>query len=442
MSDTPENTDISALQEELDSQRKAANLSKQAAHEFKLALTKAREDLSKAREEKHEAVAKLHDAPIRPVASPAKMKKRHYGMLLSFVVMVLGPIAIASYYLYDRAVDQYASTVGFTVRTEDVSSAADLLSGFGGALTGGSSSSRDTDVLYEFMRSQDLVRRVDQELDLRSQYSRYRDVDPLFGFNPTGTIEDLTDFWQRMVRVSYDAGSGLMELRVLAFDPDEAQAIAQTIFTQSSVMINALSDIARKDATRYAREDLDTAGDHLKTAREALTAFRLANQIVDVEADIQGQMGLLNTLQAQLAEALIELDLLSESVKDDDPRLAQAQRRLAVINARVEDERRKFGSGGTGPGGADYATVVAEFERLTVDREFAELAYAAARSNFDSANAEATRQSRYLAAYIAPTRAERAEFPQRGLLLGTVALFSLLFWVVASLIYYSLRERR
>ncbi len=57
-------------------------------------------------------------------------------------------------------------------------------------------------------------------------------------------------------------------------------------------------------------EDLDLALERLKAAREALTAFRLANQIVDPNADIQGQMGLLNTLQAQQAEALIEFDLL------------------------------------------------------------------------------------------------------------------------------------
>ena len=429
-------------EDEIISLRKSANLSKKAAHEFRQALTKAREDLAKAREEKQAAVAKLNDAPIRPVASPAKMKKRHYGMFVSFFIMVMAPIVLASFYLYTKAVDQYASTVGFTVRSEDVSSAADLLSGFGGALTGGSSSSADTDILYEFMRSQDLVRRVDNALDLRNIYARYTEIDPIFGFDTDGTIEDLTDYWQRMVRVSYDAGAGLMELRVLAFDPDEAQSIAKTIFTESSLMINALSDIARNDATRYAKEDLDNAVERLKSARESLTAFRLANQIVDVQADIQGQMGLLNTLQAQQAEALIELDLLSDSVREGDPRLDQAQRRLAVIDVRIEEERRKFGIGGSGPGGADYATIVSEFERLTVDREYAETAYATALSSFDGSKAEANRQSRYLAAYVAPTRAERAEFPQRILILGTVALFSFLIWIVFSLIYYSLRERR
>src|SRR5690606_13970348 len=116
-----------------------------------------------------------------------------------------------------------------------------------------------------------------------------------------------------------------------AFDPASARAIAEAIYAESSGMINALSASARADATRYAAEDLDLAVERLKQAREALTAFRVANQIVDLTADLQGQMGLLNTLQAQLAEALIDMDLMVSTTREDDPRLQQAQRRIAVI---------------------------------------------------------------------------------------------------------------
>ena len=74
---------------------------------------------------------------------------------------------------------------------------------------------------------------------------------------------------------------------------------------ESHRRINALSDIAREDTTRYARQELETAKTRLKAAREALTAFRMRSRMVDPAADIQGKMGLLNSLQAQLAQALI-----------------------------------------------------------------------------------------------------------------------------------------
>lgn len=376
---------------------------------------------------------------IRPLAGKAKRKSRHWGVILAFVVIVLLPVAATIGYLTLRATDQYASTVAFTVRSEDVTSAADLLGGIAPALSGGAGNS-DADILYEFIRSQALVQQIDASLDLRSYYATGRDQDPIFHFDPDGTIEDLTRYWQRMVRISYDVSSGLMELRVLAFTPEQAQTVAQAIFEKSTVMINELSAIAREDATRYAREDLDLAVERLKQAREALTAFRISSEIVDPTADVQGQMGLLNLLQEQQVAALIEFDLLSNSTREGDPRLEQARRRIDIIDDRIRAERRKFGL--SGDSDASYAETIAGFERLTVDREFAEQAYAAALASFDAARAEANRQSRYLAAYIQPTLAERAEFPNRPLLIGIVALFSFLLWAILTLSYYALRDRR
>lgn len=377
---------------------------------------------------------------VRPVAAPARSRRRHWGLLLVFLLLVPVPTAAVAWYLYARAADQYASVLGFTVRREEYAGVGDILGGLSSSL--GNSASHDTDILYEYVHSQDLVAAIDARLDLKRLYSPHVDTDPLLSFAPDGTIEDLTGYWSRMVRVSYDAGAGLMELRVLAFDPDAAKAIADAIYDECSTMINALSAAARADATRYTREDLELAVERLKQAREALTQFRLQTQIVDLDADIQGQMGLLNNLQAQLAEALIELDLLTGTAREGDPRLVQAQRRIEVIRARIDEERRKFGTGGIGPGGENYATTVSDYERLTVDREFAERAYTAALSAHDSARAEADRRNRYIAAYIRPTRAERAEFPQRELITAVTAFFGFLAWAILSLVYYSLRDRR
>ena len=387
---------------------------------------------------------------IRPVAQPARRQRRHWGLLLTFLVMVVAPIAVTWWYLANRAADQYASTIGFTVQSADTSSGVNILGELTTSFGLGSGSGQDTDILYEFIRSQDLVATVDAQLDLRSLYSRHTDVDPVFGFHLPGTtllglefdgtIEDLTQYWQRMVRLSYDQNSGLMKLQVLAFAPEDARAIADAIYAESSDMINALSATAREDATRYARADLDLAIERLKQSREALTAFRVENEIVDVTADIQGQMGLLNELQGQLAAALIEFDLLSANAPSGDIRLNQAQARIDAIQLRIEAERQQFG---TGEGGDEsYAQTIADFERLTVDNEIAQQGYITALAAYDAAVAQANRQSRYLAAYIQPTLAEKSEYPQHGLIVGLVALFTFLGWAILALVYYSLRDRR
>lgn len=375
---------------------------------------------------------------VLPMASPAGFRLRHKGLLIAFVLLVIVPTLLAGAYLALRSADQYASTVAFTVRSDESRNASELLGGVGALLGGGSST--DTNILYEFVRSQDLVERVDQQLDLRALYSRHHRSDPFFGLQPDASIEDLTYYWQWMVRSSYDTNTGLLELRVLAFDPDDAQAIAQAIHNESTEMINDLSAKARADAIRYASVDLDHALERLKDAREAVTQFRLKNSIVDVEADIQGQMGLVNTLQSQLASAMIDYDLLRLSTtREGDTRIDQAEKRIDVIRDRIAEERGKFS--GTDNSGANYATIMAEYERLMVEREFAETSYLAALTALDGARVVANRRNLYLATYINPTRAYSSEYPRRWLIFGLVTLFSFLLWTIVSLIYYAMRDR-
>lgn len=371
---------------------------------------------------------------VAPAARPAQMKLRHWLIILSFIVVVILPTAGAGVYLYTWAADQYASKVGFTVRREESSSAMEIL---GGLTSLSSASSSDTDILYEFIQGQKLVRAIDDDLDLRALYSRPEN-DPYFRLAPDASIEELVEYWEKMARIYYAPGTGLIEVEIRAFRPDDAKAIAEALFRHSSTMINDLSNIARIDTTRYAKEELDIAVDRLKSARQALTRFRNEKRIVDPSADIQGQTGLITSLQAQLAGALIDLDMLSASTRDSDPRVEQAKRRIEVIERRIEEERRKLGASS----GEAYADLVGEFEVLKVDMEFAEKTYFSALSTYDGALSEAGRQSRYLAAYLEPTLAEKPEYPKRLLDMAILALILFGIWTIMVLIYYSLKDRR
>ncbi len=390
-------------------------------------------------------------APVRPPVRRAYLHLRHWLTLASFLVLVLAPTGGTVWYLWERAADQYASYTGFSVRREEgAASAAGLLGGL--AQLAGSGPSPDADILYQLLQSQQFVAGIDEALDLRAMWSlpglSRETGDPVFAFDPGGSLEDLVDYWRRMVRVSYDAGSGLIEVRALAFRPGDANAITGAIIERSSVVINDLNAIAREDAIRYSRDELDVAVERLKEAREALTRFRNRNQLVDPAIDLQAQSGLIGTLQAQLAEALIEADLLRGAASSGfDPRLAQIERRIEVIEARIADERTRLGLGGNeaangAPGSEAFADLVGEYERLQVEQEFARQSYVAAMAAHDAARAEARRQSRYLAAHILPTTAETARFPQRTVIAGLVALFAFLAWSILVLVVWSLRDRR
>ena len=370
-------------------------------------------------------------------APASKIRVRHRLVLVSFLVLVMAPIGVSAWYLWYRAADQFASTVAFSVRQEKMRSAIELLGGITDLSGSGAS---DADILYEFIQSQTLVAQIDKELDLKAIWSK-ADKDPVFSFHRGGSIEDLRRHWRRKLRVAYDPATGLIEVQVLAFTATDATAIAQAVLDDSTQMINKLSNAAREDAIHHARHELDRAVDRLKDARAAVTQFRNTNQLVNPESDLQTQTGLLATLQAQLAESLIELDLLYQTTRDSDPRISQTRRRINVIEARIAEERNKLGIG-EGDTGQAFANLVGEYESLVVDREFAEQSYTAALTAYDAAQAEAQRQSRYLAAHILPTIAERAEYPKRGMILFMGATFLFLSWATLVLIGYAFRDRR
>ena len=163
-------------------------------------------------------------APL-PGALPARFRFRHFVVAASFVLAVLLPLAASVWYLYARAADQYHSETAFSVRSEEVgaSAAAGLL----GALTQvGSGSASDTDILFDFIRSQEIVQAIDARLDLRAMYNRAAPRDFVFTLGDDPSIEALLAHWHRMVQVDLESHAGIIHVRANAFTPEDATAIA------------------------------------------------------------------------------------------------------------------------------------------------------------------------------------------------------------------------
>ncbi len=270
------------------------------------------------------------EAVAAPAPLSARARPRHWGALASFLLLVALPFAAAAGYLFVRAAPQYHSEVAFSVRSEEATSAS---AGLLGALTQiGSGGAPDAAILYEYIRSQEIVTAVDARLDLRAIWNRpgsgWRDGDPVFTLGNDRAIEALHRQWLRMVSVSYDTAAGIIDVTARAFAPEDAQAIAEAILAQSSALVNDLAEQAREDAVRFAREELAEAEAHLAEVRARLAAFRSEHSLVDPSADVAGQSGLLNALNAELAQALVDRDVLTSYAGDGDQRVVQADRRI------------------------------------------------------------------------------------------------------------------
>lgn len=369
----------------------------------------------------------------------AQLRPRHRGLLLSILLFIITPVVATAAYMIFFAQPQYASLSGFVVRQDDSASASMLVGGLSQVL--GSTGAGNSDLLYEFIQSEAIVRRIQEDINLIEHYSQTWPLDPFFSTPPDITMEAFVKFWRRMVRITHDKNSGVLMMEVRARNPVIAESISKMVISQSEAMINALNASARRNRIVNAQTDLDLAIDKLREAREALVAFQARTQILDPQADLQGRMGVLINLQQQLAQATVDYDLLLQTVDSNDLRLRQLSRRISVIEERILREREGFVAGDVTANNTDYPTLLAQYEGLRVDVIYAEEIYRTTLTVLTEARASAERQQLFVATFIEPSIPDVATHPRSILLIGITSFFAILFWSVGALVYYSLRDR-
>ena len=373
-----------------------------------------------------------------PPVSSMRPKVSHAIILFSFLFCVVLPSGYTYHYLVTRALPQYVSGSGFTVRKEEQSSAFEMLGAFSGLAN---NSTRDIDVIYKYIQSQEIVQKIMEEVDLRSHYSRDYLTDPYFSLSPDARIEEVVKYWNRVVKIYYDGNMGLIELHVHAFTPEFAVKINELIIASGTKLINKISSIAQDDARQHAKDELDLAMRRLKEIRRQLTTFRGRNEFIDPNSGLQGELNIVNTLLQQLTSTQIELDLMKLSTTTSDPRVAQLEDKISIIQQRIKIEKTKFGHTSSAQE-TTYSDLVGEYEDLKVELEYAEQVYLSALATYEAAVSTSMKQSRYLAAYVNPTKPEVSSYPSISMFLSIVFGISSLFWAVSILIIYSIKDRR
>ncbi|HSF95829.1 MAG TPA: capsule biosynthesis protein [Thermohalobaculum sp.] len=385
---------------------------------------------------------KLGPATAEPAlvfgAPPARPRFRHWLAAFGFLVMVVCPTLLAAAYLAFTAADRFGSRVAFSIRSNQASAPLEIL----GAVTqlGNSSVLTDGQVLYDYIRSQQIVETVRARLPLDAYYNR-APRDWVFSLGEGQPVEELIDCWNRMVDVSLDPATGILAVEARAFSPVEARAIATEILAASADLVDRLADTAREDAVRHAATELAASEVQLRDIRTRLRLFRDIEQEVDPSQNAKVAIELVASLEEELSQTRVKLDLLRRALDDSAPGIVMLKRRVESLEARIAAERTRLGSGQAGGGQRALSEVVGEFEELVVDREFAEQAYTLALATYQQAEAEARRRHRYLAAHIEPTLSEEAEYPDRPLLVLAVFLLALAGWSIIVLASWNLRDR-
>jgi capsular polysaccharide transport system permease protein len=369
-----------------------------------------------------------------------KVRLRHLVISASFALLVAVPTIFSGLYMALVAADQYHSSSAFAVRNIDGQVSSDLLGMFTQG-SGGGSTSADSYMLLDYIRSERMIDAVNKEVDLEAAFAR-RGADFFYGMASALPIEKRVEYWRNMVQVDYEATSSIVNLTVKAFDPESAQKIASTIISESERLINDLSFEARNGVMKSSQEEVERAEGRLSSARIALRNFRDISQEADpVEAAKLAGL-LVGSLEQELTKLRAELTAARTRMSSDSPRIRVINTQITSLEKQLEQEKQRFGSGSAGSErSTDVASKILQYESLETEREFAEKAYTAALGGLEKARIDANNQQSYLATFIRPTLSELAQYPTRILNVFFVFLGCLFVWGVMVMGYYNIRDR-
>lgn len=376
--------------------------------------------------------AEHHHADVRARSSRRGLRN---PILLSFALLVLLPALLATVYYAGVANDRYVAEASFAIRGNSPAPSDPL-----GAITGlpaYGASSVDAMIVAAFIGSRDLFLAIDAELDLVRAFGR-DDVDWWSRLPPASSIEDRVAYWRDMIDVDFETSSGISTLTVQAFTPEDAKAIADEILARSEILVNRLSARARYDAVAFAQAELADAEARLRAARQALTDFRDQRQALDPVQVAESRLGIVAELEGELTRAQTEFATLSTYMQADAARVVALQNRIAAIEEQLALERSRLAS--KRQGDEVMSRLLADYENLAAEREFAANLYQGALVGLEAARNEANRKHRYLASFIEPALPGEATRPRRVMAIASVSIGCLLAWSVGLFMLAAVRD--
>ena len=360
-------------------------------------------------------------------------------LMYSFILCVLLPFILAAIYYTLIATDRYAARAGFSIRGMETSSGIDGIGALTGLASSGSTTS-DSYIVLSYLKSRELVEDLDDQLDLKRIFSA-ADVDLLSRLSKKATVEDFLYYWEKRIQMQFDPASGIVEFEVQSFSPEHAREIAAAVLSRTQLLVNELSASARKDALKFAREEVDLQETRLRDALTAVRDFRASEQSVDPSASAALEIELISSLEAQLIDVNARITALRQTLDENAPSLAALRRNAEALETQILERRGAVGNdvlNGSGP--SEVTQQLARYEELMVERSLAQQAYASALASLEQARRDADRQQRYLAVHLHPQVAQSAKYPRVMRNLFVLGFALLAGWGIGALLTYSVRD--
>ncbi len=372
-----------------------------------------------------------------PLRLPQPARNQAWAIWVSLALCVALPTFLASVYYGFIASNQYVSEFRFSVRAGD-GRAPD------GAYASAASSASHMQALYDnfivvdYVRSRQAVDSLERDIGLRRIFSSDH-ADFWARLDTNAPVERLVHYWDSMVESAFDMVSGIAIVKVRAFTPEDAHSVASRLMKLSESLVNEVNLRSRRDAIRFAEEDLKRAEERLRQARRALREFRGTMRSPDPTLEANATFTLANKMREELTRLNTELARALGSMAANAPTVLVLREKLKATEDQLKLVENRFGDE---PSGTKELLPVqlAQYEDLEVERMFSEKLYQSVLTTLESARSNANMQHTYVAAFVEPSQPQTAHYPRRVLSILLVLVVSGMIWIAGLMIVYAVKD--
>ena len=363
--------------------------------------------------------------------------------LIAMAASIAFPTVIAGLYFGLIASDRYVSDTQMVLSEQSAGPGGAAAAGgkssllsLVGVAGGDSGQSNESAIVTNYLQSSQAMEATDKAIGLRQMWSS-SSIDYFSRLSPDASQEEFLKYYKKHVTLASDSSEPVIELKVEAFRPRDAQLIGKTLVGLAQNKLNEAFNGMREDALQFARAEVTRAEKQLEGVNEKLRSFRNDHGDIDPKASAQGIGSVTTGLFAQLANTEAQLHTTLSYAREDSPAVKNLRAKIAGLKKQIaEDKGVLAGDEKSRP----YADLMATYENLLLDQKFAQEAYTSAMSFLSSSRASLAHQHAYLIDFLSPTLPEEATEPRGIRNMLVVLIASALLWLTGSLVASALRE--
>ncbi|WP_373886109.1 capsule biosynthesis protein [Campylobacter hyointestinalis] len=356
-----------------------------------------------------------------------KQHKERLNRLDSFKTVIYIMIAVIFYYTFIAA-DRYVSEVSLSVKSTDGgSSPVSSLSGIASLVGVASSSTEDIKLLQEYIKSLDMLQKLDEKINLRSLYEKQK-IDLFFRIYSSTSKESYLKYYRDRIHILFDDKTGLLNVAVEGFSPEDARIISATILEECERFINEISHNIAREQLRFAQGELESAKQKYKDAKNKLLEFQNQYGVFDPQSLAKTKAGFITEIELQISKKETELNTMRSYLNENAPEIVALKAELKANKEQLEKERRKVASNASQDKLND---VVAQFEALYLNLSFAEDVYKTAITAVETTRIEIGRKAKQVVIIQSPYVPDSAAYPKKMYNIITIfVILTLIFGIV------------